>query len=277
MQNLAAIVVLYNNTSEVIDNIKSYIDDVKVIYCIDNSDKETHLLDEMKKVVYIPQYKNIGLAKALNLGCNRAIEDGADSLITFDQDTFCEKNTVKKLKDRLEKDNDNVFVPNIKTIYRGNQAERIFSDECLMSEDDEVLDWAITSGTIMSTKTYINMQGFDDNLFIGQIDQDFCFRLKKNNKRILKLGDAYIYQELGNTTKVKIFSKTLHISNLSPFRYFYIFRNERYLRKKWGHEYKNYYVKLYKYIISIIFFESNKLNKLKSCMEGFKCGKNIFK
>ncbi|MGQ7536689.1 glycosyltransferase [Streptococcus suis] len=276
MRNIqAAIVVWFNPSFEVIENIDSYIDDVATVYCIDNSDGDNSHLYSHEKFKYFPQFRNVGLASALKIGCDLAIQDGATIITTFDQDTFCEANIAKKMADKLLKIKTvGLVAPNIKYIYRNEETgERILSEEIVASPHSE--HWVITSGSTFRSSTYQELGGFDEKLFIGQIDQDFCFRLLQCRYQIIQLSDYFIYQELGNTIKKRFFGKLISIPHLSPIRYYYIFRNERYLRRKWKHAYLPYQVSLHKYLISIILFEEDKISKLTKCLKGYWDGKKI--
>ena len=44
-------------------------------------------LANFKDVMYLPQYNNTGIAKALNIGCEKALELGYHYVITMDQDS----------------------------------------------------------------------------------------------------------------------------------------------------------------------------------------------
>ena len=274
---VSAVVVLYNPTEEVLVNIRSYAAEVDKIYCIDNSERENSFIKEIKNIEYIALHKNTGIAYALNIGCEKAINDGMDVIVTFDQDTVCEKNTIHALLTTLKRINTPVIVaPNIKYIYRSKgTGERIFSDEKMFPVGNEYVNWVITSGSMFRSSTFDLIGKFDTRLFISQVDQDFCYRLKQNGGKVYRVGYAYIYQEPGNTKKKKIGNKIIHIPNQDKKRYYYLFRNEVYLRKKWGDSYKKFYVSRYKYIISIVYIEKNKIQKILACINGSIKGKNM--
>lgn len=272
----AAIVVWYNPTSEVVENIKSYGKCIDKIYCIDNSTTNNKKYCKDNRIEYIPLYINTGIAFAFNIGCKKAIEEGVSILITFDQDTFCTCDVIERLIMRVRKEKKNTLIaPNIKYIYRNN-GKRVFSDEIAYEKKEENPCWVISSGCAFTRETYQDITGFDNKLFIGQVDQDFCFRLKRKGGSIIRLGDVFIYQELGNTVSKKILGHVVHIPNLTAMRYYYIFRNEEYLRQKWGDEYQKYSVNTKKYIISILFFETKKMSKIGSCIKGVYDGKRLY-
>ena len=95
--NQAGVLVLYNPDIEVVENIYSWIDDVSSVYLVDNSSNDNKALFTHEKIHYIKMKKNVGLCAGLNIGCKKAISDGADYLLTLNQDTWVPKGTVKKL------------------------------------------------------------------------------------------------------------------------------------------------------------------------------------
>lgn len=276
---IAGIIVLYNpNVEETVENINSYIDEIDVLYCMDNSDKENRLFFSINKCIYIPYSENKGLSFALADGCKRAVEDGATILATFDQDTFFENGCIENLANHIASNSDiRVASPNVKRIirYKENCVRRTINNP-LYSLNIEEPDYVITSGCVFGKETYQKVGGFDQKLFIGQIDQDFCCSVRSHGGKVIRIGNVFMHQEMGNGVAHNFFGRKVYAPNLSPMRYYYIFRNERYLRKKWSKKYSRCKVELYKYIAAILLYENNKIGKLKNILKGFKDGKILF-
>ena len=276
---VAGIVVLYNpNVEETIENIKSYIDELDVLYCYDNSLEYHEQFDNLLKCKYIPLYDNKGLAYALTCGCERAIQEGGTILITFDQDTYFEKGCITEMVKYLKEEQDNMCLvsPNIKRFLRDDRGKRIVQSQAMYETKVKEEDWVITSGCAFTSKTYIKSGGFDEKLFIAQIDQDYSYAIKRLGGTVVRIGNVFMYQELGKTIPRKFLGKTVYPPNHPPIRYYYIFRNERYLRKKWkGGNYKKWYAPLYKYLITIILYEDNKIEKLRMIIRGYIEGKTL--
>ena len=267
----AVIIVLYNpSVGEALENIQSYRSEIDTIYFVDNSNTDNEQFKNIPGIKYYPMYSNLGLCKGLNIGCREAIKDGVEVLITMNMDTFCPKGTFKSLVSAVENDPNKVYGTNIKLIYRDSEGKRIMSNEAKFQEKDEEVSWTIMSGNAFSSKCFEAVGGFDETLFIDNLDRDLSFRQRRAGFPIIRLGKIFIFQEFGNMTTFNIGFKTLHIANLSPFRYFYIFRNEYYLRKKYKDDYNIYKVDLYKYIFSILFFEKDKIKKIKACIKGIR-------
>ena len=64
---VAGVVVLYNPTEEDISNISSYIDDIDILYVMDNSIiNNKNKLPNNKKIKYIFNNENLGISFPLN-------------------------------------------------------------------------------------------------------------------------------------------------------------------------------------------------------------------
>ena len=88
---LAGLVVLYNPKENIMDTINNYINEVDVLYLIDNSNSDNSNLFRNEKIKYIPNKSNLGIAVALNMGAKKAIKDGYDWLLTMIKIVFLVK------------------------------------------------------------------------------------------------------------------------------------------------------------------------------------------
>ena len=271
MSKLFGVVVLYNppNVFELKENIASYINELDHLICVDNSENGPKIENfKNSKITYVSMEKNIGLAKALSYGVKLAINQGADYIAQFDQDSILEKFAMTKMYECIKKDDSiGIIGPNINLIYRQNNI-RSFSRECLYNKYVKEVEWIITSGSIISRAAYLAINGIDEKLFISGIDRDLCCRVKEKNYKIILMGTVTLFQEAGNTKEKNILGKKIHPPYLNQKRYYYIFRNELYLRRKNGKNYTKCKTNLLKYLICAIFFEDKKFNKCKAIIEG---------
>lgn len=74
---IAGIIVLYNPTEEVFENIQSYINDIDALYILDNTDTPTpNILEGLRnieKAKYFSMNGNKGLAYALDYGVKKRL------------------------------------------------------------------------------------------------------------------------------------------------------------------------------------------------------------
>lgn len=278
---VSGVIVLYNPPKNVIHNISSYIDEVETLYCIDNSDVVDEAIKEKieknMKCKYVTMNGNKGLSAALNIASKMAVEDGFEYLLTMDQDTVFEGNAVRDMKEycAISGEEYSIICPNIKIIeIDDTNGDRAFLNEILHSVDNCEPIWVITSGSLMKLEDYVTVCGFDENLFVGHIDIDYGYKLYVNNKKILRLGNSYMYQQFGNAKPKKFLWKTVYPTYDKSVRTYYIFRNESYLRKKWGRDYKKISINMLKYALMILLYENNKLEKFTMALQGLRDAKN---
>ena len=228
------VVVWYNPDIEVINNISTYITDLDKLYIIDNScERNMELVDKIidnDKIEYISLGGNRGLAYALNKGCNKAIDEGFDYILTMDQDSYFELNSVKLMKEFIKKSNKHyaIIAPNVKSVYIDElENKKKIAYTVLTEGKNKELIWVMTSGSMMCIKDFVEAGKFDEKLFIAHIDIDLGIALNNLGKKIIMLSDVIIYQTFGNSKPKKILWKVVHPSFANPVRTYYLFRNSR--------------------------------------------------
>lgn len=282
MGKYAGVVVLYNPDEDIFENINSYYNFIDKLYIVDNStSRKDYILEEIKqykKAKYINLGKNMGLAYALNIGCTEAYQDGFEFAFTMDQDSIFEEGGAKKLIDFLESNEEKygIVCPNVRSIYYDELSRSNKIAYTLMKEGSlEFKNWVMTSGSLMDLLSFIKVGGFDDSMFIQHIDIDLGIKFHHINKKIIMIGDSILNQRFGNSKPKKLLFKTVHPSYAAPSRTYYIFRNQIYLEKKYGKEIKNFInVYLWKFVIKILLFENQKIEKIKMAFRGYKDGLN---
>lgn len=278
---IAAVVVLYHPMDEIYRILKAIRGQFDKIFYIDNSDRINDYLQRLScKDSEISYFfgggENKGLAYALDYGCRRAENEGYRYVCLLDQDTYLSKDCMDKLSAVMQnEENVGLTAPNVINMRRNDSGHLAICGEPLYPNVTESVAWAITSGSLIDLKTYKKVGGIDTRLFIGQIDQDYCCRLLSYGYDIKRIGDALIYQEVGRLRIINFFGRKIKDPQYPKERYFYMFRNERYLRRKWGKAYKRQKVKLWKYLVIIILASQERSKKLSACVEGWHMGKDM--
>jgi len=270
----SAVIVLYNpSINEIIQNLSLIIDQVDKIYLVDNSDISINesIFNHYKSVLYISNGGNKGIANALNVGADFAIKDKYKWLLMLDQDSKVPANMIIEMLSFYEKHqsfNIGIIAPNVKLF--NEHLPKIKNNE----EYIEVTT-AITSGSLLNLEVYKKVGNFDENLFIDQVDHEYCLRLKLNNYKTIFLQNICIEHKLGDTFEVKLFGKHfVYVTNHNYMRRYYMTRNSLYIYSV----YKHYFPKISKTIrnniikdfLKIIIFEKNKRKKIKSIYFGMK-------
>lgn len=272
--NICAIVITYYpNLDELIENVEQYIEYVDHLIVWENTpleDREAYhveLAECAQKISYMGVEKNMGIAFPLNRALDWAVENGYTHLLTMDQDSKWVN--FDKYREALECCTDNniaIFGPYIRNKYDFSQS--INSSEML-----------ITSGAVVPIKLCQKIGGFKESYFIDCIDTEYCYRVKVNGLKIGYIDSAVLEHSLGYTTKLKFISA--YTANYSPFRLFYICRNNIWM---W-HEYKcsnclpNHF---FRHVIvkdnlvfrcfKILWAEKNKWSKISAIIKGTYIG-----
>lgn len=237
---IAAVTVLYNPTMDVYDNIKSYADSINNIYVYDNSQIVNKILVEQLKelpnVIYITERKNNGIAKAINDSVKLMRKEGIDWFFTFDQDSVVDKDMIKQMVSfsnsiECEKNKIGIIAPNIMCKQKVEYNEKIL-----------FVDKVIQSGMFNKIEAFDKIGGYDEKLFLEQVDFEYCIRLRLNGYKIVKVCDAYLKHNVSDD-KIEtryVDGKKMFIDKYSPIRYYYQFRNTYYCKQKYENKDKIY-------------------------------------
>ena len=260
---IAGVVVLYNPEEDYINNINSYIEDIDLLYVIDNSSKK-NIIPKSKKIKYIYNNENLGVAKALNMAANLAIKNNYKWLLTMDQDTKINKNVIKEMKKYIETHNtskDSIIVP-----WHNTKLD--------VTKSKDKIDYPLvvmTSGNLVNLDIYQKLGGYNEDYFIDGIDMEYCLKSKKNGYRVVRLNNIEIDHNLGDISYHTFLGKKYMCSNHNYIRLYYMNRNYRYIKEKYYDIDPDYceiltHIKLN--IFKIIMFENDKYRKIRNIFRG---------
>lgn len=287
---LAAIVVWYNpleiGEEKIVQNIISYASYCEKIYIVDNSSNlNEELAKKIPNSIYISN-KNIGgIAGGQNRGCEKALEDGFEWAMTMDQDSIFEPTQIKKYIELVEsyiltKNDASSFSLRIKNLNESNYwtyylrkkilgplKYKILRKKRPTPPDIEFPTEVIASANIIKLKDWKLVNGFDEFLFIEQVDYDFCHKLKKLEKKIVRFNTPFFNQYFGE----KVFSLLRkYYPYYGDFRMYYTFRNlfiERYRFPEYKKKYTRIIrIRLFDYCVNTI----HPIKHIKICIKCYK-------
>jgi rhamnosyltransferase len=271
-KNIAAVVILYHPSEEVVENIKSYSRYVNHTFIIDNSEESNTIsehLSEEKNISYISLLQNNGIAKALNIGINKAISEKYGFVLTMDQDSSFEQEEIEKyLQIVLAMSWSNIGLISPIHIFRKSQ----LNEKPVI--DIEEKESVMTSGNIINSKVFTLVGGFYEPFFIDHVDHEYCARIRESGFKVLQINTIRLRHKLGDSVAIKIFGKSFfsYISH-NPVRNYYFVRNGLLLFYKYKSDYSILKLIL-KEIVKISLFEDNKINRLTLIIKAFKHFKN---
>lgn len=225
---IAAITVLYNPQPDVLSHISTYSRYVDLLVVVDNSDVEGSTAfhtDEItaNQIEAIRYNRNNGIAKALNDGIKKAISLNAEWILTMDQDSFFFEEDIRRYLS---------LIPEL--IAKGISVVGPNHDSIYSSAGCTEVDSVITSGCLYHKNVFESTGGYDESLFIDQVDHEFCYYAKSMGFRIQQCGNIKLQHQLGESRVVRSISgsasaRTFH----SPQRLYFMVRNGVYIFKKY--------------------------------------------
>lgn len=280
-KNVCGVVVFYKPTLENINNVNSYLDQVDFLVIVDNSESEnkelTKKFKDNSKVEYVFNGQNLGIAKALNIGAEIAIQKGYKYLLTMDQDSIASENMVEKLLNAVE-DKNNIGI--ISPLHTNK-----FNTHTRFTKPLERLPHLMASGNLLNLQVYKKVGGFKDYYFIDYVDIEYCLRLQLHGFEVIRVNSVLLEHNEADMTERTLFKKKYYPLNHKPFRFYYKTRNLLLLKNEYGKELKSLMKDLYigygRVVIKMLLFEKQKLEKSRMIclgiidyLKGLKNGKN---
>lgn len=272
---IAGCVILYNPKMDTVDNILSYFKYIEQLYIVDNSNGDIvgSCFADNPKVKFIQHKENMGIAYSFNEVLKDA-ENKYDLLLTMDQDSCFFDDSMKTYVNEIPK------VDWSKTLAIGPKI--VEPDFCILADSKKsstkwtLAENMITSGNIISVKNALLIGGFDEDLFLDEVDSDFIYKGREAGFNIYtNETGVYLLHSLGNPSYHMFLGRRTKVQNHNEIRKYYMFRNRFVVLKKhyqtigprraW-----NYYIKANISLVrDVLFFENDKWSKLKYMATGF--------
>lgn len=273
MEKIFAGIVLYNPDIERLkENVDNIINQVSRVILVNNGAKNTEEIEqyldglEKQKIIYENLNKNKGIAAALNVIVNKCIDYNVNWVMTLDQDTVCNKDIVQKYRKYLKMDN----VGQLTCEY----IDRNFKNEDKKNKYGiRKISWCITSAALLNINAWKKVGGFDERLFIDEVDYDICLSMREKGYYIYQIDFIGFVHEIGEGKSKKIGNKIIKTWNHSAFRRYYSTRNAMIVARK--HSEINTiraFLGVLKHIGIILLFENDKWNKFKAGIKGLCVG-----
>jgi rhamnosyltransferase len=191
-------------------------------------------------VAYLPMASNVGTAGAVNHAWALAAREGAEGLLTLDQDSTPEPDMVARLVEglrRLQSQGVRVgAVGPMKVDPRNRRPGRLLKPvrflrhfETDTSQPVVEVDHLIASGCLMPASALRAVGGFDEALFLDYVDIDWCLRARAQGLRHFCVTGARLSHTIGDQV-VDVGSRTLSLH--APLRTYLVVRNHLLLWRK---------------------------------------------
>lgn len=247
----------------IVDNGSENIEDIKVMV--------SDFINNGIAVSVNELGKNYGIAKALNVIMTEGKRSGYKWVLTLDQDSVVPKNIISDNISAMKSSKDIAVISPV-VIDRNWKHTKPEREKKKYSHIED----AITSGSITNVNIWSKLGGFDEYMFIDSVDFEYCLRARHYHFGILRNNNVLLSHTIGKTKEAFIFFKWRKVFNHSAFRKYYLIRNYLYMsRKIYGKITFKYWLMVFNMYYKTIFYEKDKLNKLKSMNKGLYDGLTV--
>jgi rhamnosyltransferase len=132
----------------------------------------------------------------------------------------------------------------------------------------EECDSVITSGSVTRVSAHTQVGGHNEDLFIDDVDHEFGYRLRRRGYRILRVNSAWLSHCVGAPISRKVLWRTVHTTNHSAIRKYYMTRNRLYMRKHFPEFGAPYLRMVILDVLKVVLVEDEKLRKLRFMTKG---------
>ena len=238
--DVCAIVVTYRPDAAFPARLRGVSPQVGMTVIVDNgsSDAERSMLQDAASdpnVDLVLNDDNLGLARALNIGVQRAATLGYSWVLLLDQDTCVELDMVRTLltihasfpdRERLAVLGSNFSDATERTNDAAGQGST--------GEHWEEVERVITSGSLLPLDSYFVIGPYREEFFIDYVDEEYCLRAKAKGYRIIKSRKHLMSHAIGSPTVHTVFGTSKWTTNHGPDRRYYIARNNTVLLREYG-------------------------------------------
>lgn len=273
---ISATIILYNPTEEIFKNIDSYINYVYKLIVVDNSpivniNTEQKLSQKYDNIIYVANGKNLGIATALNIACDKAIELKQEWILTMDQDSYFQdyKSFLECFHAVLKQE------PNIAIITPNHTHVQSATVPNCNYESKQIV---ITSGNMLRLQYFNKIGRYNDELFIDMVDYDLSLKVELHNLKTFMLINHYIIHNIGEIFKRKniLTGKIKEKIEHNPQRVYYMTRNRlimsRIYSKKFPKEFnllKSINILFIHDVTKILLYEGEKRKKIYAKVVAF--------
>lgn len=256
-----AVVTWFDPTPDYVKNLFTYRSEVEGLIVVDDSGRNNeHLLGKDPRIFYIWSTDNLGIAHALNVGCKKAAQLGAEWVLTMDQDSAWDDD---QLTEYLRRSAQMAIDPAVAII-----APNFHGTGLDPSIDVEECDGVISAGSLVRLSHFSLVGGYNEALFIDQVDFEFGYRLKRHGLRLVRLNGIKLRHAVGERREVRILGRKIASDFHSASRKYYMTRNGLYMHKHFKDFPGPHIERIALLVLGVIALENDKVNKLRHIAKG---------
>ena len=196
---VCAVIVTFSPGGAVLHNVAAIRAQVEALVVVDNGSPIDTLgrlraIREEMSFALLENGDNCGVAAALNTGVRWALSRGYQWVALFDQDSTSSDGMIDRMirEYDLSPNPEKVAIVMPKHIEKGSG---IWIRPFVTYDGSPLI--AITSGSLIPRRTFDQCGGFEEDLFIDCVDDEYCFRARTLGYTICLCEEATLYHAVG--------------------------------------------------------------------------------
>jgi rhamnosyltransferase len=279
--DVCGIVVTYHPDAHFPVRLRSISSQLDAVVIVDNgsAEAEVSMLRDIAAhhtgLTLILNSENLGIARALNIGAQRAAILGYRWVLLLDQDTRVHDDMLDTLMAVHALQPQNTRLAVIGSGYRDLRGARAEShtEVALGNLSDEV-EWVITSGSLVSLAAYWVIGPFRDEFFIDFVDIEYCIRARASGFTVIKTRRSLMSHLIGALNQHKMLWIKKWTTHHSADRRYYFARNDtvmlrEYGNYKWGTWRLKSFFRSFRTAKRIMLYEHAKADKIIAIIQGW--------
>jgi len=235
-----------------------------VLVVDDSTENHASLLGDLSRVLYISSGENLGIAHALNVGCQAASALGAGWVLTMDQDSAWAPTELKRFLSAAFTLASDLNVAIIAPNFCGSGIPAS-ADGSLGPRD---CNSVISAGSLLRLEAFRRVGGYNEALFIDQVDHELGYRLRNAGMRIVRFEGIVMQHEVGAPLRTRLLGRNIVAGGHSAIRKYYMVRNALYMRKRYAAFGAPYLEMILLMAIGVLVLEQDKWSKLGHMLKG---------
>jgi rhamnosyltransferase len=280
---VCAILVTYHPDAALPARLGRIAPQVGAIVIVDNgsTDAEVSMLHDIAadpRIHLTLNCRNLGVARALNLGVQCADSLGYSLALLLDQDTSVEAGMVRTLlgiyRSFADRDRLAVIGSNYRDVNKPSpEPNGLASNAAAWDEAESV----ITSGSLLPLAAHADIGPFREEFFIDFVDTDYCFRARAKGYHVIKSRKHLMSHAIGALHESRFLWFRRWTYNHSPDRRYYIARNNTVLIREYGRRGRMRWMlkslnRCFRLCKRVVLYEKTRTRKIAAIAEGWRDG-----
>jgi len=227
----AVIVCYHPELGHLRETCDSLVDSGASVILVDNSEgSDLSSTERFADCTLIVNRENLGIARAQNIGISWAVENGAEAVVFFDQDSIIGPGLLQSLLAELAPGAPAIVAPVVRDAAGGFEypparvskyglQSKVYAGDIVVPYP---VDIVVSSGTTATVETFQRAGLMDEELFIDYVDTEWCLRCRRRNIPIHVVPTAVMEHSVGSRS---IDLRVVRVLVHSPLRCYYQVRN----------------------------------------------------